>query len=185
MHFRRRSLVIERESPAKKHGRRDRVAPIRHTALMTDRGEAGMSLLVEPEATVKCESQRQKLLDSIWPSMQSANEICPAEQRIQRGLVAVTRPMPWAVKGYPRRKMVYDELYDKGLDGLDGEKEVRMKALEIANLAEEAKVDVEANAQSIEEWHEKYGLKGGTTVRLALPVRMFLYDRRMGTGDQQ
>ena len=109
MRFRRMGLVIEREPPAEKHGRRGPVAPIRHAALMTDRGEAGMSLLVEPQATVKCESQKQELLDDIWPSMQSANEICPAEQRIQKGLVAITRPMPWAAKGYPRRKMVYDE----------------------------------------------------------------------------
>ena len=58
-------------------------------------------------------------------------------------------------------------MYDKDIDGLDGEKEARMKALEIANLAEEAKVDVEADAQSIEEWHDKFGLKGATRVRLA------------------
>ncbi len=73
---------------------------------------------------------------------------------MQKGLVAIIRPMPWAAEGYPRRKMVYAELYDKDIDGLGDEKEVRMKALEISNLAEKAKVDAEVESRIIEGWHE-------------------------------
>ena len=75
-------------------------------ALITDRGEVGLALLVEPQAAVKCEERKQKLLDDIWPSVWGANEICPGEQKIQKGLLAIPGPLSRAAKGYPRRKMV-------------------------------------------------------------------------------
>lgn len=65
--------------------------------------------------------------------MQSANEISAVEQRIQKGLVTITRPMPRAAKGYPRRKTVY-ELYEHEIDELYRKKEMRTKALEHLDL---------------------------------------------------
>ena len=43
--------------------------PLVAAALMTDRGGAGLALLVEPEAAVTCEEQEHRLLDAIWPSV--------------------------------------------------------------------------------------------------------------------
>ena len=38
-------------------------------ALITDRGEAGLALLMQPQAAVTCEEQKQRFLDDIWPSV--------------------------------------------------------------------------------------------------------------------
>ena len=83
------------------------LSPFVSAALISDRGQAGLALLVETRAVVTSEEQKKELLDDIWPSVQSANEICPVEQKILRGLVVFTGPMPRAAKGYPRRKIVY------------------------------------------------------------------------------
>ena len=77
--------------PTEKHGRRDRVASI---------------IACGAPGTVKCEERKQKLLDDIWPSVRSANEICPVEQEIQKGSFAIPGPLSRAVKGYLRWKMV-------------------------------------------------------------------------------
>ncbi|CAF9930669.1 MAG: hypothetical protein ALECFALPRED_004701 [Alectoria fallacina] len=114
--------------------------PFVRAALITDRGGAGLALLVEPEAAVSYEEQEHRLLDAIWPSVQSANEICPVEQRIQKRLVAITGPMPRAAKGLPKRKMVY-ELYEKEIDGLYRKEEMRLKALDDEDVTKEAKAD--------------------------------------------
>ena len=130
--------------------------PFVEAALITYRGTAGLALLMEPQTAVAGEEQKRKCLEAIWPSVQSANEICPVEQRISKGLVATTGRMPRAAKGYLRRKMVY-ELYRKNIDELYRREERRMKALKDSNLA---KAEVEADAQTDENWDEKLDLKG-------------------------
>ena len=80
--------------------------PFVNDAVVIDRGEAGLALLVQDQAAVTCEEQKQKILDDICPSVQSANGICPVEQRVQKGLVTISRPMPRAARRYPRRTMV-------------------------------------------------------------------------------
>lgn len=141
--------------------------PFVGAALITDRGEAGLALLVEPQAAVTCEEQKQKLLDDVWPSVQRANDICPVKQRIQKGLVAITGPMPRAAKGYPRRKTVY-ELHEKDIDDLYRREKMRMKAVEDSNRAIcEAKTEVEADTQTVENWDENIDVKGAATVRIA------------------
>ena len=116
--------------------------PLVAAALMTDRGGAGLALLVEPEAAVTCEEQEHRLLDAIWSSVQSANEICPVEQRIQKRLVVITEPMPREATGYPKREMVY-ELYEKEIDGSYHKEEVRLKALDDEDGTKEAKADAQ------------------------------------------
>ena len=138
--------------------------PFVDAALITDKGKAGLALLVQPQAAVKCEEQKQTLLDDIWPSVQSANEICPVEQRIQRGLALITGPMPRAAKGYPKRKVVY-KLYEKDLDELYRKEETRTETLENLNVIEEAKEEVEADAPIVDNWDEMFDLKGATIVR--------------------
>ena len=101
--------------------------PLVNGALMTNRGEAGLALLVESQAAVTCEEQKWRFVDEVWPSVRRANEMCPMDQRIQKELMAITGPMPRAAKGYPRRKPVY-ALYEKDIDGLYREKEMKMKA---------------------------------------------------------
>lgn len=139
--------------------------PFVEAALITDRGEAGLALLVQPQAAVMSEEQKHKFLDDIWSSVQSANEICPVEQRIQKGLVTITGPMPRAAKGYPRRKMVY-ELYENVVDELYRKEDMRWKALKDANLTGEVNVEVEADARTGENWDEKFDLKVATTVTI-------------------
>ena len=140
--------------------------PFVDAALIADQGAAGLALLVEPRAGVTCEEQKQKLLDDIWPNVQSANEICPVEQRIQKGLVAITGLMPRAAKGYPRRKMVY-ELYETMIDGMYRREDMRKKALEGSNLTENAQADEDADAQIVEHLNERFDSKGLTTVGVA------------------
>ena len=108
--------------------------PFVNSALVTDRGRAGLALLVEPQAAVGCVEQQIKLLDDIWPTVQSANKICPVKQKIQKGLVVVTGPMPRTMKGYPKRKIVY-RLYEKDIDELYHKEEMRTKALESENVS--------------------------------------------------
>ena len=140
--------------------------PFVDAALITDRGEAGLALLVQPQAAITCEELEQKFLDDIWPSVQRANEKCPVGQRIQKGLVTITRPMPRAAKGYPRRKMVY-ELYEKAMDELYRKEDVRLTALKDVHLPEEVKAELEADARIGENWDETFNGKGDTTVRIA------------------
>ena len=140
--------------------------PFVDAALITDRGEAGLALLVQPQAAITHDEQKEKFLDHIWPSIQSANEICPVKERIQKGLVMITEPMPRAAKGYPRRKMVY-ELYEKAVDELYRQEGLRLKTLEDANLTEEAKLEMKADPPIAEDWNEKFDLKGATTVSIA------------------
>ena len=115
--------------------------PLVDTALVTDRGEVGLALLVEPQTAVKCKVQRQVLLNDIWSSVQIANKICPVKQKIQKALILITGRMPRAAKGYPRRKMVF-ESYEKDLDELYRKEEIRMKALEDLILTENTKAEV-------------------------------------------
>ena len=112
--------------------------PFVDTALITDRGEAGLALLVELQTTVTCKEQTQKMLDDIWSSVQSANEICPVKQKIQKELVMITGRMPRTAKGYPSRKVV-SKLYEKDLDELYRKEKVRMKALKDSNPTEKTK----------------------------------------------
>ena len=139
--------------------------PFVDAALITDRGDAGLALLVQPQAAITSEEQKQKFLDDIWPSIQSANEICPVKERIQRGLVLTTEPMPRAAKGYPRRKMVY-ELYEKVVDELYRKEDLSLKALK-DYVPKEADLEMEADAAIAEDWNEEFDLKGATTVRIA------------------
>ena len=80
--------------------------PFVDDAVVIDRGGAGLALLVQDQAAVTCEEQKQKVLDDICPSVQSASGLCSVEQRIQKGLMTKTGRMPRAAKGYTRWVMV-------------------------------------------------------------------------------
>lgn len=79
--------------------------PFVNSVLAIGRGRAGLALLVEPQAAVTWVEQKMKLLDDIWPTVPSANKICPVKQRIQKGFVVVTGPMPRTMKGYAKGKI--------------------------------------------------------------------------------
>lgn len=140
--------------------------PFVEAALVTDRGEVGQALLVELQTAVTSKEQTQELLNDIWPSVQSANEICPVKQKIQKELMMITGRMPRAAKGYPRRKMVF-KLYEKDLDELYRKEEMRMKALKDLNLTEKTKAELNVDVEAIKEWDERYDFKGATTVKIA------------------
>lgn len=100
--------------------------PFVDAALIAAQGKPGLALLVEPQTAVMYKVHKQKLLDDIWPSVQSAIEICPVKERIQKDWWPLTGSMPGAAKGYPRRKTVY-ELYEKDIGGLYRKEGLRTK----------------------------------------------------------
>ncbi|KAI1118275.1 hypothetical protein F5Y14DRAFT_258240 [Nemania sp. NC0429] len=89
-----------------------------------------LCLLIElrPESVPKCEEERQKTLDALWPTINEANKAAPKFGRVPRELVIFTspdKPFSRASKGTIQRRLSiadYDgeieELYAKAEEGL-------------------------------------------------------------------
>lgn len=85
-------------------------------------GRFQSSLLVETAKPPSSEAERDQLLDSIWPSVQSANSESPSHGRIHRDMIIFTaadKPMPRAGKGTVQRQATVD-LYAAELEALYG-----------------------------------------------------------------
>lgn len=90
------------------------------TALVAGAGRFQSSLLVEATKPPTNETERQELLELIWPSVQAANQESPSHGRVHRGMIIFTspdKPMLRAGKGTVQRKMTLD-LYASELDAL-------------------------------------------------------------------
>lgn len=80
------------------------------------------SLLVETIEPPKDDSERQRLLEEIWPTVEKANKESPSHGRVHRDMVLFTtadKPMPRAGKGTVIRKATLD-LYASEIEALYG-----------------------------------------------------------------
>ncbi|KAI1073845.1 hypothetical protein F5B20DRAFT_478457 [Whalleya microplaca] len=94
--------------------------PVVTAALVTGLGRFQSSLLVEADNSPTNETEKQKLLDVIWPSVQAANRESPSHGRIHRNMIIFTspdKPMLRAGKGTVQRKSSVD-LYATELEAL-------------------------------------------------------------------
>lgn len=88
-------------------------------ALIIGQGRSRASLLIEPKADVSAE-ERTGLVGAIWPRVEEANRLLPAQGRILRGNVLVSKPnKPFtrAGKGTIVRKLT-ENLYELEIDEL-------------------------------------------------------------------
>ncbi|KAL1598059.1 putative secondary metabolism biosynthetic enzyme [Paraconiothyrium brasiliense] len=88
-------------------------------ALIIGQGRSRASLLVEPKAGLST-VERTELVDAIWPRVDDANRLLPAQGRILRGNVIVSqldKPFTRAGKGTIVRKLTED-LYKSVIDEL-------------------------------------------------------------------
>jgi thioester reductase-like protein len=93
--------------------------PILAGALVIGQGRSQAMLLVEPKADVSVE-ERTGLVDKIWSRVEEANRLIPAQGRILRGSVLVSKPdKPFARagKGTVIRKLT-ENLYKSEVDDL-------------------------------------------------------------------
>ncbi|KAI0424717.1 hypothetical protein F5Y09DRAFT_323623 [Xylaria sp. FL1042] len=94
--------------------------PVISAALVAGQGRFQTSLLVESVNPPTDTQEKDKLLEAIWPSVQTANKICPSHGCISRNMIIFTspgKPMPRAGKGTVQRKMTLD-LYASELNSL-------------------------------------------------------------------
>lgn len=90
-------------------------------------GRFQSSLLLEATKPPANEAERDRLLDDIWPCVQTANKESPSHGRIHRDMVIFTspeKPMPRAGKGTVQRQATVD-LYAAELDALYNESAIR------------------------------------------------------------
>lgn len=94
--------------------------PAVDAALVVGLGRVQSSLLVEAVNPPTGEDKKSELIDTIWPSVQAANQKCPSHGRIHRHMIRFTspeKPMPRAGKGTVQRRLTVD-LYAKEIDEL-------------------------------------------------------------------
>lgn len=87
-------------------------------ALICEQRGGGIALLIEVGHRLVSGDDREKLLDDMWPLVRNANEICPIQAEIRRGLVLFAdpdNPLPKALKGYAHRSKSLD-LYKSDID---------------------------------------------------------------------
>lgn len=78
------------------------------------------SLLLEPAKELKTEEEKQKLIDSLWPSIVKANAESPNYARLQRDMIVIVdsqKPLPRAGKGSVQ-KVLAERLYKQELDAV-------------------------------------------------------------------
>lgn len=91
-------------------------------AVIAGAGRFQSSLLVETTVSPKEDTEREKLLDEIWPTVEKANKESPSHGRIHRDMVlfaTADRPLPRAGKGTVIRQAALD-LYITELEALYG-----------------------------------------------------------------
>lgn len=89
-------------------------------AVVIGQGRFQSSLLVEAKQPPESSKDRERLLQTIWPAVQRANEGCPAHGRISRDFILFTtpeKPFPRAGKGTVQKKIA-EKLYQSELDAL-------------------------------------------------------------------
>jgi acyl-coenzyme A synthetase/AMP-(fatty) acid ligase len=89
-------------------------------ALVTGFGRFKCALLVEAVNPPSKEEEKERLLDTIWPSVKEANKKAPSSAQIHREMIILTskdKPMLRAGKGTVQRKMTVTS-YAKELDAL-------------------------------------------------------------------
>lgn len=91
-----------------------------NAAVVVGQGRFQSSLLVEAKLPPKSPEEHECLLKTLWPTIQRANEGCPAHGKISRDFVLFTnseKPLPRAGKGTVQKKMA-EKLYQSELDAL-------------------------------------------------------------------
>lgn len=94
--------------------------PAVSAALITGLGRFQSALLVEATNPPATDSEKEDLIDTIWPSIEAANKASPGFGRIHRNMIAFTtsdRPMLRAGKGTVQRRLTTD-IYADELNGL-------------------------------------------------------------------
>lgn len=94
--------------------------PAINAALISGLGRFQSSLLVEAATPPSSRAEEESLLNSIWPSIEAANQTCPSFGRIHRNMVTFTtpeKPMLRAGKGTVQRKLTTD-MYAAELNAL-------------------------------------------------------------------
>lgn len=89
-------------------------------AIVIGQGRFQSSLLVEAKQPPKSSEEHEHLLKTLWPTIQRANEGCPAHGKISKDLVLFTtfeKPLPRAGKGTVQKKRA-EMLYQSELDAL-------------------------------------------------------------------
>jgi thioester reductase-like protein len=105
--------------------------------LVCGQGHFQSSLLVEPKIHPSGQTDRERLLDEIWPSIRKANEGCSAFARVFREFVLFTepkRPLPRNSKGGLQRRAAA-QLYKQQLNDLYEREEKRTDASTISPVA--------------------------------------------------
>lgn len=94
--------------------------PAVNASLIFGLGRFQSSLLVEAASSPTSDAEKEQLLDTIWPSIETANQTCPSFGRIHRNMVTFTtaeKPMLRAGKGTVQRKLSTD-MYAAELNAL-------------------------------------------------------------------
>ncbi|KAK3945721.1 hypothetical protein QBC46DRAFT_371464 [Diplogelasinospora grovesii] len=94
--------------------------PVVKGALVAGQGQFQSALLVEAVNRPLTDTDREKLLGEIWPSVEAANRTSPSHGRILRDMIIFTapeKPMARAGKGTVQRKMTIN-LYAAELEAL-------------------------------------------------------------------
>ena len=92
-------------------------------ALLVGSRRSQAALLLEMEESKACEpAKREKMIEHLWPTINQANQICPAYAKITKQHVVFTnpeKPMARSAKGTVQRQITV-LLYEKELDELFG-----------------------------------------------------------------
>ncbi|TRX88461.1 hypothetical protein FHL15_010651 [Xylaria flabelliformis] len=94
--------------------------PAVNSALVVGQGRFQSSLLIEAVNPPASAEDEKRLLDTIWPSVQTANRECPSHGRIHQNMIIFTsaaKSMLRAGKGTVQRRLTLD-LYASELDAL-------------------------------------------------------------------
>ncbi|KAJ8126523.1 hypothetical protein O1611_g7114 [Lasiodiplodia mahajangana] len=89
-------------------------------ALVAGQGRFQSSLLIEAVDPPANSEDEQRLLEAIWPSVETANKECPSHGRIHSNMIIFTsaaKPMLRAAKGTVQRRMTLN-LYEAELNAL-------------------------------------------------------------------
>ena len=89
-------------------------------AIVAGQGRPQASLLVEPKQIPTTDAEKQELLNQIWPTIDRANQDCPAHARVMKDFIIFStseKPMTWTGKETVTRKQTV-ERYAEELDSL-------------------------------------------------------------------